>query len=153
MGNIPLAAVLYDNGVSFAGIMAFIFSDLVVLPVLRIQAQYYGWRMALYILGIFLIILVSSAMLMHYGFAALDLLPDAATGKSVTDREFFALDYTLALNLIFIVMSAVFLFWHWKQMGMPSGSDALSEKILFALACLGVLWLVIGLSLAGVAAK
>ncbi|HKK23013.1 MAG TPA: permease, partial [Pseudohaliea sp.] len=48
MGNIPLAAVLYDNGVSFAGIMAFIFSDLVVLPVLRIQARYYGWPMALY---------------------------------------------------------------------------------------------------------
>jgi uncharacterized membrane protein YraQ (UPF0718 family) len=47
MGNIPLAAVLYGNGVAFAGIMAFIFSDLVVLPVLRINAQYYGWRMAL----------------------------------------------------------------------------------------------------------
>jgi uncharacterized membrane protein YraQ (UPF0718 family) len=54
MGNIPLAAVLYSNGVSFAGIMAFIFSDLVVFPVLRIQASYYGWRMAGYILAVFL---------------------------------------------------------------------------------------------------
>ena len=43
MGNIPLAALLYERGVSFAGVMAFIFSDLVVLPVLRINAQYYGW--------------------------------------------------------------------------------------------------------------
>lgn len=154
MGNIPLAAVLYDNGVSFAGIMAFIFSDLVVLPVLRIQAQYYGWRMALYILGVFLVILVASAMLMHYGFAALDLLPEAATGKSVTDRDFFALDYTFALNLAFIALSAAFLFWHWKQMGLPGGSDGLSEKILFALACGGLLWLGVGLvlPLAGLAA-
>ncbi|RLQ23270.1 permease [Seongchinamella sediminis] len=154
MGNIPLAAVLYDNGVSFAGIMAFIFSDLVVLPVLRIQAQYYGWRMALYILGVFFVILVASAMLMHYGFAALDLLPEAAAGKSVTDREFFALDYTLALNLVFIALSAFFLFWHWKQVGLPGGSDALSEKILFALACGGLLWLGAGLMLplAGLAA-
>lgn len=81
MGNIPLAAVLFENGVSFAGIMAFIFSDLVVLPVLRIQAQYYGWRMALYILGIFLVILVACALLMHYGFAALGMLPETATAK------------------------------------------------------------------------
>lgn len=50
MGNIPLAAVLYGGGVNFAGIMAFIFSDLVVFPVLRIIAQYYGWKMSLYIL-------------------------------------------------------------------------------------------------------
>ncbi|SER48197.1 hypothetical protein SAMN05421690_103013 [Nitrosomonas sp. Nm51] len=56
MGNIPLAAVLYGNGVRFAGVMAFIFSDLVVLPVLRIQAKYYGWKMAMYIMGVFLVI-------------------------------------------------------------------------------------------------
>ncbi|MCB1842458.1 MAG: permease, partial [Halioglobus sp.] len=69
MGNIPLAAVLYGNGVSFAGIMAFIFSDLVALPVLRIQARYYGWRMALYITAVFLVILIVAALIMHYGFA------------------------------------------------------------------------------------
>jgi len=147
MGNIPLAAVLYDNGVSFAGIMAFIFSDLVVLPVLRIQAQYYGWRMALYILSVFLGILVSSALLLHYGFAAFDLLPDAATAKSVTDREFFGFDYTLGLNLVFFGISIAFLVWRWKAKGMPDGSDSLSEKILFFLACCGLVWLALGLAL------
>jgi uncharacterized membrane protein YraQ (UPF0718 family) len=147
MGNIPLAAVLYENGVSFAGVMAFIFSDLVVLPVLRIQAQYYGWRMAMYILAVFLLILVSSAVLMHYGFAALGLLPDASGAKSVSDREFFALDYTLALNLVFLGVSVVFLFWHWRSKGLPGGSDKLSERILFILANCAFLWLAVGLAL------
>ena len=68
MGNIPLAALLYDRGVSFAGVMAFIFSDLVVLPVLRINAEYYGWKMALYIMGMLLTCLVATSLLMHYGF-------------------------------------------------------------------------------------
>lgn len=54
MGNIPLAAILFDNGVSFAGVIAFIFSDLVVFPVIRVNAKYYGWKLALYIVGVFL---------------------------------------------------------------------------------------------------
>lgn len=101
MGNIPLAAVLFGNGVSFAGIMAFIFSDLVVFPVLRIQSKYYGWKMALYILGVFLAVLVTTAMIMHYAFAATGMLPNPSAAKSVTEREFFAVDYTLFLNLAF----------------------------------------------------
>lgn len=147
MGNIPLAAVLFDNGVSYAGVMAFIFSDLVVLPVLRIQAQYYGWRMALYILGVFLVILVCSALLIHYGFAALGMLPDAASGEDLAERQFFALDYTFVLNLLFLAVSAAFLIWRWKASGLPGGSKQLSERILFVLACLGFLWLAIGIIL------
>jgi len=147
MGNIPLAAVLFENGVSFAGIMAFIFSDLVVLPVLRIQAQYYGWRMALYILGVFLVILVASALLMHYGLAAFDLLPQANTATSVTNREFFAFNYNFVLNLVFIICSAAFVLWHVKDKGLPGGGDRLSDRILLVLACCGLLWLALGLLL------
>lgn len=149
MGNIPLAAVLYENGVSFAGIMAFIFSDLVVLPVLRIQAQYYGWRMALYILGVFLAILVSSALLLHYAFAAFDLLPTTDAARSVTDREFFAFDYTFILNLAFIALSVAFLLWRLKAEGMPSSGDTWTDRILYVLACLALIWLAVGLMLPG----
>ena len=81
MGNIPLAAVLFANGVSFAGIMAFIFSDLVVFPVLRMNAKFYGWKMALYILGVFLLALVATALLLHYGFALLGVLPEGGSGR------------------------------------------------------------------------
>jgi uncharacterized membrane protein YraQ (UPF0718 family) len=145
MGNIPLAAVLYENGVSFAGIMAFIFSDLVVLPVLRIQAQYYGWKMALYILGVFLAILVATSVLLHYGFAALDLLPTADPQRSVAQRDFFNWDYTLVLNAGFLVMSAVFLLWRWKRDGLPSSAGGWVERLLFVLACAALTWLVGGL--------
>nr|WP_277608663.1 permease [Microbulbifer elongatus] len=145
MGNIPLAAVLFDNGVAFAGIMAFIFSDLVVLPVLRIQARYYGWKMALYILAIFLCILVATAMLLHYGFIALDILPDAASGKSVTDRDYFKLDYTFFLNVSFLLLSIFLFVWRVKSRGFPTlNTDKLSEIVLLVLAMLALLWLLVG---------
>lgn len=145
MGNIPLAAVLFDNGVAFAGIMAFVFSDLVVLPVLRIQAQYYGWKMALYILCVFLCILVASALLLHYGFALFDLLPEGASGRSVTEREFFRVDYTLFLNLAFLALSIFLFAWRVKSEGLPAlNTDSLSERILLGLAGVALAWLVIG---------
>ena len=142
MGNIPLAAVLFSNGVAFAGIMAFIFSDLVVFPVLRIQAKYYGWKMALYILGVFLTVLVGTAMIMHYGFAALGLLPDADAAKSVTEREFFKIDYTLFLNLVFAGISLLFVGWKLKQgTSGGMGGHGAGEKILFWLTMLALVWL------------
>src|SRR6056297_724356 len=149
MGNIPLAAVLYSNGVSFAGIMAFIFSDLVVLPVLRIQAKYYGWRFALYVLGVFLIVLVAATITMHYGFQFAGLLPDPATAKSVTQRNFFQVDYTMFLNLAFVTVTIFFLGWKIQSSGMSVdwGADA-TEKTLFGLAVIAYAWLLGGWLLA-----
>ncbi|MEQ8483970.1 MAG: permease [Pseudomonadales bacterium] len=148
MGNIPLAAVLFENGVSFAGVMAFIFSDLVVLPVLRIQAGYYGCKMALYIMAVFLLVLVLSALLLHYGFAALGMLPEADAVRAVTSREFFALDYTTALNVVFIGMTLAFVTWKWRVSGLSShGSAMLSDRILSGLALFAFGWLAVGLSL------
>ena len=153
MGNIPLAAVLYGNGVAFAGIMAFIFSDLVVIPVLRVNAKYYGWRMALYILGVFLVVLVAAALLLHYGFAFLGLLPSAEQAKAVTEREFFAIDYTFWLNMAFLALGAVFVGWKVRRGGWPLGlGEGPLEKTLFVLAMASYAWLVIGLFVGGGAA-
>jgi uncharacterized protein len=146
MGNIPLAAVLFGNGVAFAGIMAFIFSDLVVFPVLRIQAKYYGWKMAVYILGVFLVILIGAALIMHYGFAAFDLLPDPSSAKNVTERDFFKVDYTLFLNAVFGLVSICFIGWSvCRNKNHNMGSDRISEKILFGLAMIAYIWLAGGL--------
>ncbi len=145
MGNIPLAAVLFDNGVSFAGVMAFIFSDLVVLPVLRIQASYYGWRMALYILIVFLAALVATAVVLHYAFAALDVLPDPATAKPILDRDHFSIGYAFALNIVFGVISIVFVAASVMRNKPAFRFPAVaSERLLLFLAAAAFAWLAIG---------
>lgn len=70
MGNIPLATVLNANGVLFAEIMGFIYSDLIVPPLVAVNARYYGWRSAIYIAGIMYVSMVSTALLLHVGYAA-----------------------------------------------------------------------------------
>jgi uncharacterized protein len=149
MGNIPLAAVLYGNGVAFAGIMAFIFSDLVVLPVLRVNAKYYGWKMAIYILAVLLVVLVATSLLLHYAFAFVDLLPSSEQVQAVTSREFFAIDYTFWLNMMFLGLSMFFVGWKMKRTGFDRsiGSDK-TERLLFGLALLSFTWLFAGLLVA-----
>jgi uncharacterized membrane protein YraQ (UPF0718 family) len=149
MGNIPLAAVLFSNGVSFAGVMAFIFSDLVVFPVLRIQKKYYGWKMALYILGVFLVILTGSALLMHGGFSLMGALPEVASPEhSVTSREFFKIDYTFFLNIAFLVVSIALVVWKARTSGLVwDGDGTVIEKSLLALSLVSFAWLAIGLVL------
>jgi len=81
-----------SSSCSFAGRMAFIFSDLVVLPVLRINAAYYGWKMSLYILLLLLSGLVVVSIMLHYGMVWLDMLPRIGGGQAPAEQEFFQLD-------------------------------------------------------------
>ncbi len=155
MGNIPLATLLLANGVSFGGIMAFIFSDLVVFPVLRINAQYFGWKMALYILVVLLIALVASSLLLHYGFAAFDLLPETAqSAEQKSPLERFKIDYTFFLNLIFLAVSGLLLWLKNIPKGQSdhqhhdeSGQTSWSERLLTGLAYASFVWLGFGLVL------
>jgi len=151
MGNIPLAALLYDHGVSFAGVMAFLFSDLVVLPVLRINAGYYGWPMALYILGLLLSGLVAVSLALHYGLAALGWLPDGNEGSGVPRAgDAFALDTGFVLDVVALVASAVlgWLWWRGRDAdghGEHDHGDG-GEPVLSTITALAGLWLVGGLA-------
>ncbi len=152
MGNIPLAALLFGKGVSFAGVMAFIFSDLVVFPVLRINAKYYGWKMALFMLFLLLSSLVGASLLLHYGFNLLHLIP-RGTGTNMVEQEHFKIDYTFFLNLAFLVLSGVLVYFgfvkgkdtmHHKEMAPKSPA---LEKTLEVLAFICFGWLSVGMVL------
>lgn len=150
MGNIPLAGILFASGVSFAGVMAFIFSDLVVFPVLRISAQYFGWKMAAYIMGVFLVSLVVTSLILHYGFAAAGALPDsaAASASRVEPSERFQLDYTFFLNLVFLLLSGGFAWLARSQSDSNSGKESESswmDTLLGVLAAASLTWLGIGI--------
>ena len=101
--------------------------------------------MALYILAVFLVILVTAALLLHYGFAALDLLPNAEDAKKVVDREFFKVDFTLFLNIAFLCLSSALLVWRWKASGLPGFKTAtVKDWVLLVLAITALIWLVVG---------
>jgi len=151
MGNIPLAALLFGKGVSFAGVMAFIFSDLVVFPVLRINAKYYGWKMSLFILFLLFTALIGTALTLHYAFDFLNILPDPSQVK-IQDSEFFKIDYTFFLNITFILISGylVYLGFFKKKdvdhnMSEMAPKSPLLEKVLKYIAFACYLWLAGGL--------
>lgn len=151
MGNIPLAALLFDKGVSFAGVMAFIFSDLVVFPVLRINARYYGWKMSLFILFLLFTALIITSLTLHYGFDLSGMLPTGENSK-IMDQQFFKMDYSFYLNLGFLIISGVLLYLGSKKSKdhhhheMAPKSEVM-EKTLFVLAIASYIWLTIGLVL------
>lgn len=103
MGNGPLAAILFKNGVVFGGIMAFLYSDFIVPPSLKINASYYGWRFAAYLGVVFAVAAAVSGVIVHGAFALAGLLPQSA--KDIEELASFAIDYTLFLNVFTVAVS------------------------------------------------
>lgn len=152
MGNIPLAALLFGKGVSFAGVMAFIFSDLVVFPVLRINAKYYGWKMSFFILFLLFTSLIATSLLLHYSFDWLGFLPTSSS-VSITETKHFQLDYTFYLNMAFLALSGILMYFGYfkknevkyhKEMAPKS---PLLEKVLKIITFACYAWLVSGIVL------
>lgn len=114
MGNIPLATVLNANGVLFAGIMGFIYSDLMVPPLVRVNSKYYGWKIALYIAFVMFISIVMTAFILDMAFSFLGLLPES--GKAVSEVVRFKFDYTFWMNLFSIALAAILVVFHKKHM-------------------------------------
>jgi uncharacterized protein len=110
VGNVPLAAVLWSGGISFAGVLAFLFADLIVLPILSIYRKYYGTRFTVRITALMFVTMVIAALIVNGLFSALGLLP---TGPRPTRADIFSaihVDYKLALNLLGMAIFAG-LFW------------------------------------------
>jgi uncharacterized protein len=106
VGNVPLAAVLWSGGLSFAGVIAFLFADLIVLPIVAIYRKYYGWSFALRITALMFATMVVAALVVDALFGALGLIPSS---RPSTDDVFgtIELDYKAVLNAIALVVFAV----------------------------------------------
>ncbi len=107
IGNVPLAAVLWKDGLSFGGVTSFIFADLLILPILNIYRKYYGARMAAVLLGTFYAAMVVAGYAVEGIFAGLGITP-ARSAATIPDSG-VTWNYTTWLNIVFLLVAAVLL--------------------------------------------
>ncbi|MEU7301479.1 permease [Streptomyces sp. NPDC007189] len=104
IGNVPLAVVLWKGGISFGGVIAFIYADLLILPILNIYRKYYGARTAAFLLGTFFVAMAVAGYLVEFAFGGLGLIPDQATAKIPAGGVSW--NYTTWLNIAFLILAA-----------------------------------------------
>jgi uncharacterized protein len=106
VGNVPLAAVLWSGGISFGGVVAFLFADLIVLPIVVAYRKYYGWPFAWRITALMFITIVAAALIVDALFGGLGLIPSGARPSRDDIFGSVQLDYKLALNVIGLAIFA-----------------------------------------------
>jgi YHS domain-containing protein len=116
VGNVPLAAVLWSGGISFSGVLAFIFADLIVLPIVLIYRKYYGWSFAWRISVLMFATMVLGALAVDLVFSALGIVPGGPRPSRGDVFGHVALDYKLFLNVLGVVVFAA-LFWLTMRRG------------------------------------
>ena len=114
IGNVPLAAVLWNGGISFGGVLAFIFADLIILPIIDIYRRYYGWRMAGFLLATFYAAMVTAGLAVEFLFQGLGIERRARDAKVVMAS--ISWNYTTYLNLAFLVFGGTLL-WRYFRCG------------------------------------
>jgi hypothetical protein len=117
IGNVPLAAVLWNGGISFGGVIAFIFADLIVLPILDIYRRYYGWKMAGFLFVTFFAAMAAAALAIELAFESLGLIPDERSAKVV--EASVSWNYTTVLNIAFLALAAVLVWRFVRTGGLP----------------------------------
>jgi uncharacterized protein len=106
IGNVPLAAVLWNGGISFGGVIAFIFADLIILPILNIYRKYYGARVSLFLLATFYATMAAAGYIVEIVFDVLHLVPTGPRHAKVVEASVH-LDYTTVLNVVFLALAAL----------------------------------------------
>lgn len=117
IGNVPLAAVLWNGGISFGGVIAFIFADLLILPILNIYRKYYGTKMMLTLLGTFYVAMVAAGYLIELIFGAASLIPSQRNAMVMSAG--ISWNYTTWLNIVFLVIAALLVARFFTSGGMP----------------------------------
>ena len=116
IGNVPLAAVLWNGGISFGGVIAFLFADLIIFPLLNIYRKYYGLKIAALLGVTFYVSMAFAALAVEFLFRALHLVPHEHHAQIM--QESIRWNYTSVLNVIFLVVAALLL-WRFLKTGGP----------------------------------
>src|SRR5580692_6303746 len=117
IGNVPLAVVLWKGGISFGGVIAFIFADLIIAPILNIYRKYYGARMAAFLLGTLFAAMAAAGYVIELVFGGLGLVPDRSAAH-IPDQG-VSLNYTTWLNIVFLLLAAVLVVRFVRTGGIP----------------------------------
>ncbi len=130
IGNVPLAAVLWNGGISFGGVIAFIFADLIIIPILLIYRKYYGTWMMLVLTGLFYATMVLAGYIVEFLFSGLGLVPATRTAK--VGETGVVWNYTTYLNIVFLIVAAALVVRFFRSGGgtmmkMMGGSPDAAE--------------------------
>ena len=117
IGNVPLAAVLWNVGISFGGVVAFLFADLIIVPILVIYRKYYGTKMMLFILAAFYATMAAAGYLTELIFGGLGLIPAGRHAKVIESS--IQWNYTTVLNIIFLILAAALCYRFTRTGGIP----------------------------------
>jgi len=117
VGNVPLAAVLWRGGISFGGVVSFIFADLIILPILDIYRKYYGWKVMGYIFVTFYVTMAAAGYVVEFLFEALGIIPRNRNVVALTSG--IQWNYTTVLNLIFLAVALILLVRFLRTGGLP----------------------------------
>jgi uncharacterized protein len=114
IGNIPLASLLWSNGISFGGVISFIYADLIIIPLILIYRKYYGNKAALYITGVLFVSMVSAGIIVDYLFTTLNLIPGVRPPSAMAQAS-FQWNYTTWLDFAAILLGGWFVWIYFRQ--------------------------------------
>jgi uncharacterized membrane protein YraQ (UPF0718 family) len=114
IGNIPLASLLWSSGISFGGIISFIYADLIIIPLILIYRKYYGNKAALYITGVLFVSMVSAGIIVDLLFGVLGLIPKVRPQSAIAEA-LFQWNYTTWLDFAAILLNGWFVWIHFRK--------------------------------------
>ncbi|MGI8437164.1 MAG: permease [Chthoniobacterales bacterium] len=127
VGNIPLASLLWASGCSFGGVIAFIYGDLIVLPLIVAYRKYYGTKAAAYITGVLFVSMVAAGIAVDLIFAGLGLIPPSENAQPAMAHASFSWNYTTWLNIVALIAGGIWFYLHFRSQrggGEPAQDDA-----------------------------